>query len=125
MLQSLQIARDIRLRDVAGELQQFPVDARRSPARVVRFHAADESPDLFTDLRSTERSRWQAPEQSESGAVPGDDRLRSDDHQGVRPTGPPLAQLSWRIRKITRQSVSGTARDRVVLQKGAHSLVGC
>ena len=91
MFQSLQIARDGRLRDVEAELQQFPVDARGFPARVVRFHEADEFLDLVTDLRSTERSGSQAPEQSESGAVPGDDRLRSDDNQGARPTGPPLA----------------------------------
>ncbi len=103
MFQSSQIAGEGRLRDGEAELRPFAVDAWRSPARVVRFHAADESLDLVTDLRSTEGPGAPAPTQSESGAVPGDDRLRSGDNQA-------LAQPVHHCRSTTQNSRSRLRR---------------
>jgi hypothetical protein len=40
--QSLQVARDGRLRDLEAECQQLSVNPRCFPTRIVRFHSADE-----------------------------------------------------------------------------------
>ena len=41
---------DSRLSDFETELQQFPVNARRAPERVIVAHLTDERPELRVDL---------------------------------------------------------------------------
>jgi hypothetical protein len=40
------------LSDFETELQQFPVNARRAPERVIVAHLTDERPQLYIDLRA-------------------------------------------------------------------------
>src|ERR1051326_3018582 len=53
LLQPLQIARHRGFRYLESELQEFTVDARRAPPRVIAFHTTNQLPKLFTDLGTT------------------------------------------------------------------------
>jgi hypothetical protein len=48
-LQASQISRDRALGDCEAELQQFAMDLRRAPVRILSRHAVDEAPNLITD----------------------------------------------------------------------------
>src|SRR5229473_6463289 len=52
--QAVEIARDGRLGNMQSQLEQFAVDARRTPGRILRLHAADQVANLPTDFRSPE-----------------------------------------------------------------------
>ena len=78
------------LADIDAELEEFTVDARSAPKRILAAHP----PNQFTDFL---RHRWAAalaaadfpgPEQSESFAVPSYDGCRFDDAQIRAPFGP-------------------------------------
>src|SRR6267143_3551148 len=59
------------LADLDAELEQFPVDAGRSPQRVGFAHAADQITDFCADLGSSRTARSPAPK-PEALAVPLD-----------------------------------------------------
>jgi hypothetical protein len=71
------------LADVNAELEEFTVDARSAPKRVVAAHL----PNQFTDFLRYWRSpalaaaNFPGPKQSKSLAVPRDDGVRFDDAQ--------------------------------------------
>ena len=78
--------RDRPLRNCEPQLQQFPMDPRRAPQRVLGGHIPDEAPHVSGDLRAASvRTRPPGPVPGEAAAVPADDRRGSDDHQGRLP----------------------------------------
>ena len=89
-----QVARNGTLGDLESELQQFPVDSS-SPPTVFGGHPVHRLADLPVDgrpTRRTPRSGEPLPVQGEAGPVPGNDRLRLHDDDGVGPLRPEAAQ---------------------------------
>src|SRR5580700_5127820 len=70
------------------------MNARCSPAWVVRLHATNQLADLAADLRSSgvAEPRPPSPEQPEAGAMPGYYRFRLHQYQGLGPARPQGAQ---------------------------------
>src|SRR6185295_8052551 len=52
-----QVARHGGLRNLKAQLEQFAVNARRTPTRVVRLHAPDQVANLSADLRSARSTK--------------------------------------------------------------------
>ena len=76
--------------DVDTKLEEFSMDARRSPKRVVAAHLANQlaSFDRHAGAAATPMTGFPCPKQAESGSVPSDDRLRFDNDQGRAPAPP-------------------------------------
>src|SRR5664280_1912654 len=73
------IPSDRRLGDLEAELEQFPMNAWRAPERVRAAHLANERAQLSRGLRSANTvARSPAPIRSKAGAVPANDRFRSN-----------------------------------------------
>src|SRR5215469_13074616 len=69
-----------------GQLQlQLVGDAFLSPGGILRSHLMNESPKVFGYSRSPDRPRFPAPEETESLAVPTDEGIGLNVHQGVTP----------------------------------------
>src|SRR5882672_12420944 len=74
---------DRRLSNFDAELQQFAMDAGRTPKPVRHAHVSDQAADLPRNPRPTApRARLPAPVQSEAGSVPPNDRLWLDNGYG-------------------------------------------
>jgi hypothetical protein len=74
---------DRPLRDLESQLQQLSVNTRRTPKRVRSGHLSGQATHVGVDLRTAApRARPLGPVPREAAAMPGDDRGRSDDHQG-------------------------------------------
>jgi len=73
-----------------AELEQFSMDARCSPKRVVADHLANQfaSLDRYAGATATTKNRFPSPKPAEALSVPTDDRLRLDHDQGRTPTPP-------------------------------------
>lgn len=81
-----------RLPDIDAQLQQFAVDVRNSPKRVLGAHFSDQLTDFHRHRRTTRQTvlNFPCPEQSEALAVPDNDGFRLDDEQGRTPIVPNL-----------------------------------
>src|SRR5580658_8368999 len=77
-LQPTQISRYGGLRNIQPQLEQFAVNTRCPPARVVSLHPTNQLADLAADLWPSRVAgpRPPSPEQPEAGAIPGYNRLR-------------------------------------------------
>ena len=84
-LQALQVARNRWFGHVEPELEQFAMDARRSPARILSFHTPDQVADLESHLGPPKLARPPPPEQTEASAMPGHHRFRSDQDERISP----------------------------------------
>ena len=73
-----------------SELQQFPVQPRRSPEHVDGAHVADQVSDFLRHPRSSDPSptALPVPVEPESFSMPADDRLGLDHHEGLAPVRP-------------------------------------
>ena len=70
------------------ELPKFSVDLGGSPIRVLFSQASDQNTNLIGDLRAA--TAWPGsptPVETETGAVPADDRLGLHDEEDVGPVG--------------------------------------
>jgi hypothetical protein len=84
-------ARDRSLGNIKTEHEKLAVDARCSPGRVFCDHTEDQVSHFFGKPLPADRPSHpgnQPPVQTETGPVPADDGLRSDDDQRVFPCGP-------------------------------------
>ena len=73
------------LPDIDAELEQFAMNPRCTPKRVLNTHVSNELTNLQRSLWSaTARSRFPPPIGSESGPVPTDHRLRFENFQGIQ-----------------------------------------
>lgn len=85
--------RHAALRHLNPQLQQLPMDAGRTPKRVLPGHLADHVAQAGFQARpSTLLARPDTPEQTEPGAVPSDHRCRFHQEAGLFPPPPGLAQ---------------------------------
>jgi hypothetical protein len=74
---------DARLRDLKPELEQFAMDARRAPKRVLDAHSPDQSAQLRADLRApSPQARFPAPVAAKAGPMPANYGLRLNDDEG-------------------------------------------
>src|SRR6266487_1095489 len=88
------ILRDAGLSDLEAELEQLAMNARRSPQRIFRAHPPDQRAQIRVDLRSTSKGAgFPTPVQTEAGAMPADEGLRSDDRDGIQDRWEPSIQL--------------------------------
>ena len=78
------------LANVDAQLEQFAVDARRAPKRIVAAHLANQFPCFLADRRSSRlaAAHFPGPEPPKPLTLPVDHRLRFHDHQGRPPVGP-------------------------------------
>jgi hypothetical protein len=85
---------DARLRDVKPELEQFAVDARRAPRRILNAHPPDQCAQLRVDLRSPSLgARLPTPVTAKAGPVLTHERLGPDDCENLQDRWKPAIQL--------------------------------
>ena len=78
------ILRDAGLSDLKAELEQFVMDARRSPQRIVNAHPPDQSAQVRVDLWSASKGTgFPTPIPAEAGSVPSHEGLRADNRDGL------------------------------------------
>src|ERR1700733_2006175 len=76
---------DARLRDLKPELEQFAVDAWRTPKRIFDAHPADQYAQLRVDLRSPSLgARLPTPLTAKAGPVPTHECLGLDDCENLQ-----------------------------------------
>src|SRR5450756_625276 len=76
---------DARLRDIKPELEEFAVDARRTPKRILHANLPDQCAEVRLDLRTpSPGARLPTPVAAKAGPVPPHDGLRLDDHEDVQ-----------------------------------------
>ena len=79
---------DCRLRDIDPELEQFAVDARRTPQPIGQAHLPDQAADFpWYPRPTTTTARLPAPIQPEALPMPSDDGLRLDNRHSVQHRG--------------------------------------
>ena len=79
------------LGNIKTQHEQFAVDARRTPSRILGDHAEDQIPNLLGGRSSASLLRDpgnQPPIQKETSSMPAHDRFWSDDEERLLPTGP-------------------------------------
>src|ERR1019366_7254205 len=82
------------LRDLKPELEQFAVNAWRTPKRIFDTHPPDQSAQLRVDLRSpSEWERLPTPVAAKSGPVPTHECLGPDDCENLQDRRKPAIQL--------------------------------
>jgi hypothetical protein len=87
-------AGDGALGDVDAELEELPVDARRTPQGIRRGHRPDEGGDLGADgwAAASGPARTAGPVLAEASPLPSEDSVRRHDHEGRSPAGPDSGQ---------------------------------
>src|SRR3974377_572990 len=76
---------DARLCDFKPELEQFAVDARRAPQRVLDTHSPDQGAQLRVNRRSSsKRVRLPTPVPTKAGPMPANERLWTDDRDNLQ-----------------------------------------
>src|SRR5271169_738052 len=76
---------DARLRDLKPELEQFAVNAWRTPKRIFDAHPPDQYAQFRVDLRSPFRwARLPTPVAAKAGPMPTDERLGPDDCENLQ-----------------------------------------
>ena len=91
----LQPARNRSFRDFETQLEQFPVNAGRSPSWVLSDHAKDQVAHFPADWLPSHHlssSRDPAPVQPKAGPMPTNHGLRGDEDQRSLPARPNLSQ---------------------------------
>jgi hypothetical protein len=80
---------DAGLADCDPQLEEFTVEARRTPKRVGHGHRANQVTDVERHGRPPQASTTlPGPEQAERLPLPGDDGVRFDDHERRGPLAP-------------------------------------
>lgn len=88
-----QVLRHGGLGELDTHLEQFAVDARRTPQRIGLRHGANQIPDLPRDgWPARAVTALPGPPQAEAATVPRDDGRRFDDHERSPPVRPDPGQ---------------------------------
>jgi hypothetical protein len=83
-----------RLCDLKSELEQFPVNTRPAPERVLHARSPDQSAQLSADLRPpSPQTRFSASVAAETGAMPPNDRLQLNDGEDPQNRGASAVKL--------------------------------
>jgi hypothetical protein len=88
-------SRDTPFRELETQLEQFAVNARRSPGRILGNHTENQGADLFADTLPSPYladSGDPRPIQTKPGAMPVHDGSRSDQDERLGPPGPERSQ---------------------------------
>src|SRR6516225_9183852 len=83
------------LGDHDAEHFQFTVDSRCTPQRIGSHHLLDQPTNVAGDRRTTTATTWlgkSRPESPVALALPADDRIGLNVHQGDPPSGPQPAE---------------------------------
>jgi len=88
-----QITRHRAFGDLKAQHQQFTVDSRSAPGRILARHTPDDLEDIGVDLPPAS-TRAQAPEEPESRAMPADYCLGPDHDKRIAPSRPKSAQCN-------------------------------
>jgi len=95
---------DARLCDLKPELEQFAVDARRAPKRILDAHPPDQRAEVRLDLRPpSPRVRHPTPVITETGTMPPHECLRLDDRENPQNRRKPSIQLDQKPAIVVRQ----------------------
>ena len=92
---SLDASRDTPFRELETQLEQFAVNARCSPGRILGNHTENQGADLFADPLPSPYladSGDPRPIQTKPGAMPVHDGSRSDQDERLGPPGPARSQ---------------------------------
>jgi len=84
-------SRDASLRNLESEHDQFAVNARSAPSRILGYCFEDQLADLLADRSPTQllsRPGKEPPVSLKTGALPSDHSIGFDHHQGVFPRRP-------------------------------------
>src|SRR6202140_1306297 len=95
---------DARLRDLKPELEQFTVNAWRTPKRILHAHPPDQRAQLRVGLRSP--SQWErlpTPVATKAGPMPTHECLRPDDCENLQDKRKPAIQLDKEPAIIVRE----------------------
>ncbi len=125
---------DRGLRHLDSNLQQFPVNARSSPARVGEAHLPNQIPNFRRYRRATFATpTLPSPIEAKSLAMPGDNRLRFDKEQRRSPIvpqprepnpqdsiSPTETELMTAVRTLQDQKLMSESKN-LCLQKGTSS----
>jgi hypothetical protein len=123
---SLHPTRDGSLREIEPGHEQFPMDARCTPGRILAHHAKDQLPNLLGSWPSPNRPshlRNQLPIQPKTCTVPADDRLWRDHDECLFPIWPEstysnpedfIEELEVRPRTATFQNDELLAKDEIL-----------
>jgi hypothetical protein len=85
---------DARLRDLNPELEQFAVDARRAPQRVLDTHSPDQCAQLGVNPQPpSKRARLPTPIVAKAGPMPAHERLGTDHGDDLQHRRKPSIQL--------------------------------
>src|SRR6476620_2251624 len=91
---------DAGLADLDAELEQLAMDPRRSPQRIGNAHLADKPADLQRHRWSTATaSRFPAPIQPKTGAVPADHKCPDSRDPPFYPQQMTFVRLQRQVRK--------------------------
>src|ERR1700680_2576692 len=88
-------SRDTPFREIETQLEQFAVNARRSPGWILGNHAEDQGANLFADTLPSSYladSGDPRPIKTKSRSMPVHDGSRSDQDEGLPPPGPAHSQ---------------------------------
>jgi hypothetical protein len=85
---------DARLRDLKPELEQFAVNAWRTPKRILHAHPPDQRAQLRFDRRSPSQwARLPTPVAAKAGPVPSHECVGPDDRENLQDRRKPAIQL--------------------------------
>src|SRR5687767_12188622 len=85
---------DARLRDLKAELEQFAVNARRSPKRVLDAHPTDQRTEVRLDLRPpSQGARLPSPIAAKAHPMPTHEGLGPNDRENIQDRRKPSIQL--------------------------------
>jgi hypothetical protein len=94
---------DARLRDCKPELEQFTMNTRRSPKRVLHAHQSDQRPEVRLDLRPPSPwARFPTPTTAKAGPMPPHERLRPNDRDDLQNRWKPSIQLDKKPAIVVR-----------------------
>jgi hypothetical protein len=117
------------LSDFNPELEQFAMDARRSPKRVINAHPPDQCAQLHLDLRSpSQRVRSPTPKATKARSMPTHQHLGTDDRENLQDRRKPPIQLNkkptiavepWPTAHLALQNDQPMAEHRILSFKPA------
>src|SRR6266849_11022942 len=96
---------DARLSDAKPELEQFAVDARRTPKQILRAHLPDQRAQFCLDLRSPSPStRFPTPIAAKAGPMPTHQRFGSNNHENRKDRREPAIELDEEPAVVVREA---------------------
>ena len=118
---------DARLRDLKPELEQFAVNAWRTPKLVLRADLPDQCPQFYFDSRApSPRVRFPTPKATKAGPMPMYQRFGPDDRNDLQDQRKPSIHLDQEPAIVVREMSAAlhlTSQDhQLISERGILSL---